>query len=75
MSKVQAIIRDYWLETVAWTATGAYMAWIWTYYSWQAFVINIAAGAFGYIAMFYFGHLTPFYDWFVGRERDHDAHR
>jgi len=60
-----ALIKKWWLEAIGWTFIIGYMTYIWLYYSWQAFAINVLFGVFGFMATHWFGHMMPFVNrWF-----------
>jgi hypothetical protein len=68
-------IRKYWLELVSWVAVVVYMGYILVYYSWEAFIINVLAGAAGYLAVFYLGPMMPVIGYFIRKwERERHEH-
>ena len=73
MRTIRYYVITYWLEAVAWVITIIYMSYIWVYYSWQAFIINVVAGVVGYLAFQYFGELMPVVGYFI-RKWDREKH-
>jgi len=59
MSKIRSYVITYWMEAVSWVFVIGYMGYIWYYYSWQAFIINVLFGILGYMTTYYFGDLIP----------------
>jgi hypothetical protein len=58
-------IRHNWLELIAWAFVIPYMIYIWIYYSWQAFIINLLFGAIGFMAIYYMGEGIPVVGYFL----------
>lgn len=73
------LIKDYWMDIVAWGILIPYMTYIWMYYSWQAFIINIIFGVIGLASVQWFGHVMPIVGYFIRKwereKQDGDARR
>jgi hypothetical protein len=71
--------NKYGLELVAWAIAIPYLIYIWIYYSWQAFVINIIFGILGLMAVLWMGEGIPIVGYFLRKwereKREHDKRR
>ena len=74
-AKIRYYVITYWLEAVAWGFLIVYMSYIWVYYSWQAFWINVGFGIVGFMATYWFGHLMPIVGYFVRKWDDRSNNR